>query len=144
MSDCATSRKKPQPTIRIDQVHWLGQTWFEASILFPDSKASSTYPKETFAEAERAAYRIIADNLLLNFTPCDSYELGAGVVESKIVKFDPEKLTFCCPLKLDCTTCIGVKFPCPNFITCRRALGAMSAQSDERFRGRYSVPKLSH
>lgn len=126
MNDCATSRDNAQPTIRIDQVHWLGQTWFEASILFPDGRASSTYPKETFAEAERAAYRIIADNLLLNFTSCDSYEPGAGVVESKTVEFDPEKLTFCCPLKLDCTTCIGVKFPCPNFIICRRAFLALA------------------
>ena len=126
MSDCATSRDNAQPTIRIDKVYWLGRTWFEASILFCDSRASSTYPKETFAEAERAAYRIIADHLLLNFTSCDSYEPGAGVVESKIVEFDLEKLIFCCPLKLDCTTCIGVKFPCPNFVTCRRAFLAIA------------------
>lgn len=130
MKDCATSRDNAQPTIRIDKVHWLGRTWFEASILFPDSRSSSTYPKETFAEAERAAYRIIAAHLLLNSTIGDSYEPGAGVVESKTVEFDPKKLTFCCPLKLDCTTCIGVKFPCPNFVTCRRAFLAMSAQSD--------------
>lgn len=120
MSDCATSRDNAQPTIRIDKVHWLGRTWFEASILFPDRRASSTYPKETFAEAERAAYRIIADNLLLNFTSCDSYEPGAGVVDSKIVEFDSEKLTSCCPLGLDCMALSGVKFPCPNFLTCRR------------------------
>jgi len=130
MNDCAASRDNAQPTIRIDKVHWLGRTWFEASILFADSRASSTYPKETPEEAERAAYRIIADTLLLKSTNCGSYEPGAGVVESKTVEFDPEKLIFCCPLKLDCTTCIGVKFPCPNFVTCRRALGAMSAQSD--------------
>lgn len=82
-------RKSPLPKITaIDQVHWLGRTWFEASILFCDSRASSTYPKETFAEAEKAAYQIIADHLLLNSTSCDSYEPGAGVVESKTVEFE--------------------------------------------------------
>lgn len=119
MSDCATSKDNAQLTIRIDKVHWLGRTWFEASILFCDSRASSTYPKETFAEAERAAYQIIADTFLLNSTNCGSYEPGAGVVDSQIVEFNSEKLISCCALGLDCMVLSGVKFPCPNFVTCR-------------------------
>ena len=62
------------------------------TFLFPDGRASSTYPKETFEEAEKTAYRIISDRLVIGFTPCDSYEPGNSVVESKIVEF--EKVTF--------------------------------------------------
>lgn len=108
------------PIIRIDKVHSAGQIWFEASILFPDGRASSTYPKATFEEAEKAAYRIISYKLLIGFTPCDSYSPGSGVVESKIVEFEPEKLAEC-PIGMDCGILTGVKFPCPNFKTCRRA-----------------------
>lgn len=108
------------PVIRIDKVHSAGQIWFEASILFPDGRASSTYPKATSEEAEKAAYRIISYRLIVGFTPCDNYEPGSGVVESKIVEFEPEKLGEC-PIGMDCAILTGVKFPCPNFKTCRIA-----------------------
>lgn len=108
------------PVIRIDKVHSAGQIWFEASILFPDGRASSTYPKATSEEAEKAAYRIISYRLIVGFTPCDNYEPGSGLVESKIVEFEPEKLGEC-PVGMDCAILTGVKFPCPNFKTCRRA-----------------------
>lgn len=88
MSDAGINRDTDALVIRIDEVHWGGQIWFEASILFPDGRATSGMPEKKYEKAEKSAYRIIIDVLFFGSTARCSFVQGSGVVESQIVEFN--------------------------------------------------------
>ena len=107
------------PIIRIDQVNWGGQIFFEAAILFPDGRAASVFPSKTFEEVEKLAYQRIIDVLFFGHSACSSFAKGSGVVKSQIAEFNTEKAVVYCPIGIECEK-MSDYFPCSNFQTCRK------------------------